>query len=176
MIRILTWHNCEDSDLTEISKSPLVEGIPNVRYLVIDKNRLDRKYPLPIAVAYFVSDDHKGYIHEEVIKEIIKELDATAAEYDYNCANNIYDPIKEEENQISNRSYTPGELENMKQERTVKKGFMCGVDWQHELENSECEIFPTLEKCIDKKKCTHQCGIVEVEIKIVKWVSEQKLL
>jgi hypothetical protein len=57
----------------------------------------------------------------------------------------------------------------------MKIGYMCGVDFQ-------CEIDPAVEfpivystiKALKKERtCWVQCGIVEVELNIKKWIKKQ---
>jgi hypothetical protein len=58
-----------------------------------------------------------------------------------------------------------------------KKGYMCGIDWQHEL----CEVpdgtmvFGSVKMLKAVRNCTDECGIVEVEVRLVKWVKKQDL-
>lgn len=53
-------------------------------------------------------------------------------------------------------------------------GYLCGVDWQHELGNTS---FPELYNSVDELKkyrtCWVQCGIVKVELKLVEWSEPQ---
>lgn len=61
----------------------------------------------------------------------------------------------------------------MKNNRVVT-GFMCKVDWDHELGialggNS---VFATKADLIANKKCTDECGIVEVEVRLKRVIRE----
>lgn len=59
----------------------------------------------------------------------------------------------------------------------IVTGYMCGIGWQHELGEAEGgnKIYPSQEECEEYEKCTHECGIVEVDVHFKKWVKEQKL-
>ncbi len=57
----------------------------------------------------------------------------------------------------------------------TKIGYMCGIDWQHELAEVQCKVFSTPEECARVNKCTDQCGIVKVRVTLVRWVKEQNL-
>lgn len=62
-------------------------------------------------------------------------------------------------------------------EKTV---YVCGVDWQHEIgQASDLEgkmpMYSSIEKLRRERKCTHECGIVELKIREVRWVQDQKL-
>lgn len=62
----------------------------------------------------------------------------------------------------------------MKKEQS-RKGYMCGIDFQEELRLGACDIivYPTLEDFKKHRKCWKTCGIVEVDIKVSKWVEPQ---
>lgn len=55
-----------------------------------------------------------------------------------------------------------------------KRGFMCTVDFHHELGSAfgGTKIYPDEENLIMNRPCVDQCGIVEVEISIVRVVKE----
>jgi hypothetical protein len=53
-------------------------------------------------------------------------------------------------------------------------GYMCGVAWQHEVGNTKVELFANPKDCAKKMGCTDECGIVELELRLVKWVKKQK--
>jgi hypothetical protein len=59
----------------------------------------------------------------------------------------------------------------------IRKGYICGVDFQEELaQEGVCDviIYPTLEDFKKNRTCwKHGCGIVEVEIKISQWIEPQ---
>ena len=57
----------------------------------------------------------------------------------------------------------------------VVKGFMCGVDWQHELGAAAGgnRIFATVEDLKRCYPCVEECGIVEVGVRLKRWVLEQ---
>ena len=53
----------------------------------------------------------------------------------------------------------------------VKKAYICGIAWQHEVGETNVKIYesPKACPCWDYK----ECGVVEVEIKVKKWVKDQ---
>ena len=57
----------------------------------------------------------------------------------------------------------------------TKKAYMCGVAWQHEIGNTDVTIWPSKESLERNNKCSDECGIVEVEVKLKRWVKKQKL-
>jgi hypothetical protein len=58
--------------------------------------------------------------------------------------------------------------------------FMDGIDWQHHLSGDACgtELFPCEESLREKKTCitTGGCGVVEVEVRLIRWVEPQNLV
>jgi hypothetical protein len=58
-----------------------------------------------------------------------------------------------------------------------KKIYMCGVDWQHEFQHIPDEVFVTddIDHLKKAKPCWIRCGIVEVEVKLVRWIYPQNL-
>lgn len=67
----------------------------------------------------------------------------------------------------------------LKKKKESKVGFLCGVDWQHELVNDNnhpIELFGSIKALKSKKPCWEECGIVKVTITVEKWVRTQKML
>lgn len=62
----------------------------------------------------------------------------------------------------------------MKNEDRVVTGFMCKVDWDHELGAAlgGNNIFASEADLIANKKCTDECGIVEVEVRLKRVIRE----
>lgn len=56
-------------------------------------------------------------------------------------------------------------------------GYMCGVDWEHEIgmASGGNTIYASPEDCARCRRCTTECGIVEVRVYLNKWVVEQNL-
>lgn len=56
----------------------------------------------------------------------------------------------------------------------TKTGFMCSVDYRHELSDASdgARIYPTLEDMKEHCSCWKGCGIVEVEVKLKSVVHE----
>lgn len=54
-------------------------------------------------------------------------------------------------------------------------GYMCGVDFQHELAMASGGnvIYADPDDCAECRKCTSECGIVEVRIYFNKWIKPQ---
>ncbi len=59
----------------------------------------------------------------------------------------------------------------------TKKVYVCGVDWQHELgEVSDyTKVYSTVEDLKRQRSCWEECGIVELEVKMTKWMEPQNL-
>ena len=57
------------------------------------------------------------------------------------------------------------------------KLYICGIDWQQELENASHEVkfYATPETLKAKKPCWKECGIVEVRVNFVDWEEPQNL-
>ena len=55
--------------------------------------------------------------------------------------------------------------------------YTCGVDYQHELGEAYpfTEVYPSIEALKEQRNCWENCGIVELEITLVKWVEPQDL-
>ena len=57
--------------------------------------------------------------------------------------------------------------------------FMDGIDWQHHLEADPggAPLFPDVESLKAKRTCidTGGCGVVEVEVRLIRWVEKQDL-
>jgi len=51
----------------------------------------------------------------------------------------------------------------------TKRGFMCLTDFNYQVEEGirSVAVFPTVEALTCNKHCASECGIIEVEIKIV---------
>lgn len=56
----------------------------------------------------------------------------------------------------------------------TKCGFMCKIDWDHELGQAlgGNVVYPSQADLVSNKKCTDECGIVEVEINLKRVVQE----
>jgi hypothetical protein len=61
------------------------------------------------------------------------------------------------------------------EEERVASVFMDGVDWQHEIEHAAGgnRVYASAEDLKKNSKCWPQCGIVEVEVRLVRWVEDQ---
>lgn len=55
------------------------------------------------------------------------------------------------------------------------KSYVCGVAWQHELGQTDVTLYPTEGSLNRAHNCTDSCGIVEVEVRLRRWVVEQDL-
>jgi hypothetical protein len=57
----------------------------------------------------------------------------------------------------------------------TKTVYMCGVDFQHHLDGDAygTRSYPSVEDLKARSKCWPQCGIVECEVKLMRWVAEQ---
>ncbi len=58
--------------------------------------------------------------------------------------------------------------------------FMDGIDWQHHLgsDGHDTPTFSSVKATKQLKKCIAgggRCGVVEVEVRLIRWVEEQRL-
>jgi hypothetical protein len=63
-------------------------------------------------------------------------------------------------------------------DNTPRRCFMDGIDWQHHLDGDAggTLLFPSENSCRTEKTCISDgCGVVEVEVRLVRWVEEQDL-
>ena len=56
----------------------------------------------------------------------------------------------------------------------IKRGFMDGIDWQHHLEADPkgVKVYPSVDTTRRGEPCLAKgagCGIVEIEIRLVRW-------
>lgn len=60
------------------------------------------------------------------------------------------------------------------QKRTVR-GFMCKTEWDYELADASdgARVYPSESAVRRERKCTEQCGIVEVEVSFVSLVQPE---
>lgn len=63
---------------------------------------------------------------------------------------------------------------------SVVRGFMDGIDWEEHLghDRKGVRVFPSVERTRTEKGCLAKggkCGIVEVEVRLVRWVEAQDL-
>lgn len=65
----------------------------------------------------------------------------------------------------------------MKRKKVSKKSYVCGVDWQHEIGEgpNDIKLYSSLEVLKKERTCWKECGIVELEISVKKWVEPQNL-
>lgn len=62
------------------------------------------------------------------------------------------------------------------QKRKSKKSYICGIDWQHEIgEANDVRLFASVESLKKHRQCWKECGIVELDIRVTKWVEPQNL-
>lgn len=59
----------------------------------------------------------------------------------------------------------------------TKKFYICGIDLQHELGETQITVYPSIDSLKENMDCTEECGIVEITItpNQVKWLKEQDL-
>ena len=70
---------------------------------------------------------------------------------------------------------------HLKRPRTVQQSVVCfmdGIDWQHHLEDDPdgTRLYPSESSLVaGTKHSLDECGIVEVEVRLVRWVKPQDL-
>lgn len=60
------------------------------------------------------------------------------------------------------------------------KLYACAVDWQHEIKecsdlNGKVPLYYTIKDLKKNRNCWKQCGIVEIELNLKRWVKKQNL-
>lgn len=70
----------------------------------------------------------------------------------------------------------------MNEKKRRVRAFMDGIDWQHHLgvgnDSKGATLFPSKKQTISLKGCLSKgarCGVVEVEVRLVRWVVPQRL-
>jgi len=62
-------------------------------------------------------------------------------------------------------------LKNLPEDRPQSRfGYMCQVDFTHELGDVENTVYPSVKSLEKARKCVKQCGIVKVKIEKVELV------
>jgi len=59
--------------------------------------------------------------------------------------------------------------------RDVKTVFVDGIDWQHEIGETDATVWPSLGSILNNTPCAKTCGVVKCEMKILEWVHPQDL-
>jgi hypothetical protein len=60
--------------------------------------------------------------------------------------------------------------------RVSKKSYVCGVDWQHEIEEcNDVKLYSSVKALKKARSCWEECGIVELDIRVKKWIYPQNL-
>lgn len=67
-----------------------------------------------------------------------------------------------------------------KNKKGVKIVYACGVDWQHEINEApdlegKMPLFSSIKELKKHRQCWDECGIVEIELTLKKWVEPQNL-
>lgn len=61
-----------------------------------------------------------------------------------------------------------------KPKKISKKSYVCGTDWQHEIEEcNDVKLFSSVKALKKARQCWKECGIVELQITLNKWIEEQ---
>lgn len=59
-----------------------------------------------------------------------------------------------------------------------QRGYICGIAWQHELAediDNSVAVYTSADELRWKHQCSDECGIVEIEMREVRWVTPQNL-
>lgn len=48
--------------------------------------------------------------------------------------------------------------------------YMCGTDYQIEIDHTNVTLYPTVEQLKRDRKCVDECGIVAVNVEFGEWV------
>lgn len=57
----------------------------------------------------------------------------------------------------------------------MKTVYVCGVDWQHEIGETQVTVFASVKSLKKSKDCTKTCGIVKLKVELEEWVEAQNL-
>lgn len=54
------------------------------------------------------------------------------------------------------------------------RAFMCGTAWKHDMKRKAggVPIYKTIHDFEDSHACSEECGLVEVEVRMVRWVKK----
>ena len=57
------------------------------------------------------------------------------------------------------------------------RGFMCKTDWDHEIgwASDGNKVYPSIDSVRRERKCTAECGIVEVDVTFVRIVQGESM-
>jgi hypothetical protein len=53
--------------------------------------------------------------------------------------------------------------------------YIDGVDWQHEVGETDAVVWPSKKSVLKGTPCADKCGVVKCEIKLLEWVHPQDL-
>jgi len=53
--------------------------------------------------------------------------------------------------------------------------YVDGVDFQHELGETECKVFASKEQTLERSPCSEKCGVVKAKVVLIDWVQPQHL-
>jgi hypothetical protein len=63
----------------------------------------------------------------------------------------------------------------MNRDKDVRKVYVCGVDWRHEIgEAVNVNVYDSVESLKKRKTCWKNCGIVELEVRFSKQIEPEK--
>jgi hypothetical protein len=54
----------------------------------------------------------------------------------------------------------------------VKVGYMDKIDFEEELENLPIIIYPSIKELQKNQSCVEECGIVQVEVRLIEVIQE----
>ncbi len=59
--------------------------------------------------------------------------------------------------------------------RTKVRGYMCAIDWEHEIGNASDgnKVYPSVEALKKHHTMWEECGIVEVEVTVISTIAPQ---
>jgi hypothetical protein len=57
------------------------------------------------------------------------------------------------------------------------KAYVCGTNWHHECQDvlDQVSLHNDIDSLKESNRCWRQCGIIELEIKEIKWVELPEL-
>jgi len=59
--------------------------------------------------------------------------------------------------------------------KKAKVGYVCNTAFDHELEHTMVEIYPSVRSLVTNRSCATECGYMKVRIEIMEVLKEEKL-
>lgn len=70
------------------------------------------------------------------------------------------------------------ELDRKHFEPPTRKVYLCGITWQHELDDDVCghhKVYSNLDSLKEDHPMWEECGIIEADLTNMKWIADQHI-